>query len=74
MAAGTATITYTNNSGCSITQTVTVGAQPTITGPNAVCDGATITLTGSGTPAASNPWTSSNTAVATVSATGVVTG
>ncbi|PHR47421.1 MAG: hypothetical protein COA32_08355, partial [Fluviicola sp.] len=47
---------------------------PQITGSNSVCTGATITLTGGGTPAASNPWVSSNTSVATVDNSGVVTG
>ena len=54
--------------------TVTIDV-PTISGGNSVCVGQNLQLTGSGTPAASNPWTSSNTAVATVSAaTGLVTG
>ena len=35
--------------------------------------GSTIQLTGSGTPDATTPWTSSNTAVATISSSGVVT-
>src|SRR5438034_766850 len=72
VAPGTTTITYTDNNGCQKTQTVTVNALPTITGPTIVCIRSTITLVGSGTPAASNPWTSSNTSVATV-AGGVVT-
>ncbi|MGL4629762.1 MAG: Ig-like domain-containing protein [Leadbetterella sp.] len=70
---GTATITYTNNAGCSITRVITVNV-PSITGPTAVCIGSTITLTGSGTAATSVPWTSSSTTIATVSNTGVVTG
>jgi len=74
VAAGSVTITYTNNNGCSRTTTVTVNPLPTITGTTAVCVGSTTQLTGSGTPAASNPWTSSNTAIATVSNTGLVTG
>ncbi len=74
VAAGSVTITYTNNNGCSTTTTVTVNPLPTITGTTAVCVGSTTQLTGSGTPAASNPWTSSNTAIATVSNTGLVTG
>ncbi len=59
---GTTTITYTDNSGCTATATVTVTANPTLTG-GTVCVGKTITLTGSGTPATTNPYVSSNTAV-----------
>lgn len=47
---------------------------PQITGDNTVCVGSTIMLIGGGTPAASNPWTSSNPSVATVNNSGVVTG
>ncbi len=47
---------------------------PTITGTLSVCAGSTTQLSGSGTPAASNPWASSNTGVATVGNTGLVTG
>lgn len=47
---------------------------PTITGTNSVCESNTTQLTGSGTAAASNPWTSSNILVATVSSTGLVSG
>lgn len=48
--------------------------KPTVSGPTSVDAGYTITLTGSGTPHGSTPWASSNTAIATVSSTGVVTG
>ena len=54
--------------------TLTVNATPTISGTLSVCVGATVTLTGSGSPAASSPWTSSNTSYATVTSGGVVTG
>ncbi|NLH78304.1 MAG: hypothetical protein GX465_14835, partial [Acidobacteria bacterium] len=74
VSAGSSVITYTNSNGCSITATVTVFALPSITGTLTVCSGSTTQLTGSGTPAASNPWVSSNTAAATVSNTGLVTG
>ncbi len=74
VSAGTSQITYTNNSGCSVTATVTVSALPTITGPLTVCPGSTITLLGSGTPTAANPWVSGTPANATVNNTGVVTG
>ncbi|MFM7637635.1 MAG: Ig-like domain-containing protein, partial [Crocinitomicaceae bacterium] len=73
VAAGTATITYTNNNGCSSTLSVTVNANPTITGSTSLCVGGTSQLTGSGTAATSNAWVSSNTSVATVSNTGLVT-
>jgi gliding motility-associated-like protein len=53
---------------------VNVNAIPTITGvQNMTVGGSTLQLTGSGTPNANSPWTSSNTAVATISATGEVT-
>jgi gliding motility-associated-like protein len=53
---------------------VNVNAIPTITGAqNMTVGGSTLQLTGSGTPNANSPWTSSNTAVATISATGEVT-
>ncbi len=59
---------------CSSTTTLVVNPTPTITAPvTTLCAGATTTLTGSGTAHASTPWTSSNTSVATVSASGVVT-
>ncbi|WP_146819033.1 Ig-like domain-containing protein, partial [Flavobacterium noncentrifugens] len=71
---GTSIITYTNADGCKISQSITVNALPTITGTFAVCIGSTTTLTGSGTPATASPWVSANTAVATISNTGMVTG
>ncbi len=74
ISAGTALIIFTNSSNCKDTLTVTVNSLPTITGAANVCVGATITLTGSAAPSATNPWVSSNTGVATVSNTGVVTG
>jgi len=74
VSAGTANITYTNDDGCFRTVTVTINALPTISGTNVICVNRTTTLTGTGTPASTNPWTSSNTAVATVNASGVVSG
>ncbi len=74
VSAGTSIITYTNSNGCSTTATVTVKVTPTISGTLTVCAGSTTALTGLGTPAPTNPWASSNTSVATVSSTGVVTG
>ncbi|MFW0718229.1 beta strand repeat-containing protein [Pedobacter sp. N23S346] len=74
IAAGSAVITYTNNNGCTRQVTITVNALPTITGTTQACVGNTTQLTGSGTPASTNPWVSSNTAIATVNNTGLVTG
>ncbi|GAA4339092.1 hypothetical protein GCM10023184_35970 [Flaviaesturariibacter amylovorans] len=78
VSAGTATITYSvlSAEGCtaSVSTIVTVtaaGALGPILGGGPLCSGATTTLT-HGTPGGT--WSSSNTAVATVSATGVVTG
>src|SRR6056300_1580903 len=53
--------------------TVTVNTLPTISGTTTVCVDATTDLDGSGTPASSNPWTSSSTGVATIDDDGVVT-
>ena len=68
---GTATISY-DISGCAVTAVVTVNTQPAaISGNPAVCLGLTTQLsdaTGGGV------WTSVNTGVATVDATGLVTG
>ncbi|ERJ60163.1 T9SS C-terminal target domain-containing protein, partial [Sphingobacterium paucimobilis] len=66
----------TNGSGCStvVTKDVTVNALPVvsaITGSNSVCIGSTVAL--SSTPTG-GVWSSSNTSVATVSTSGVVTG
>ena len=67
-------ITYTNSAGCTKTATVTVSAAPTITGTLTVCIGSTTQLTGTAIAATSTPWVSATTTVATVSATGLVTG
>ncbi|WP_051364373.1 Ig-like domain-containing protein, partial [Flavobacterium limnosediminis] len=74
LTAGTTTITYTNNNGCLVTATVTINAIPTISGTLTTCIGATTQLTGTGTPATSNAWTTSNASVATIDAAGLVTG
>jgi hypothetical protein len=63
-----------NTNGCTITAVVTINALPTITGTLTACVGATTQLTGSATAHATTPWASSNTGVATVSNTGLVTG
>lgn len=76
--AGTADIIYTltNGNGCTGTlqQTITVNAMPTVaatTGPSSVFVGDNISLSNA---TAGGVWSSSNTAVATVSTTGTVTG
>ncbi|MNJ98988.1 Calx-beta domain protein [compost metagenome] len=76
--AGTAAIIYTvtNGNGCvgTLQQTLTVNAMPTVAataGPSSVFAGDNITLTNA---TAAGVWSSSNTAVATVDATGLVTG
>ena len=74
VSAGNSTITYTNSNGCIITAVVTVNSLPTINGTLSVCVAAQTQLTGSATPATINAWVSSNVAVATVDATGLVTG
>jgi hypothetical protein len=52
--------------------TVTVNPIPTVSGNTVLCPNTSSQLTGSGTAAAANPWTSSNPAFATVSNTGLV--
>lgn len=73
VAAGTSTITYTLGTGCSVNAEVSVNPLPaSISGGNvAICVDGTVTLsntTGSGT------WSSGASAVASVDASGVVTG
>jgi hypothetical protein len=69
---GNTTITYTNINGCIATQIITVNASPTISGNTVICPNTTSQLTGSGAPAGNNAWSSSNTGIATVSNTGLV--
>jgi len=73
--AGTATITYSiGGVGCYVTTIVSVNPLPdagTISGTNNVCEANTVTLTNTAT---GGTWSSSNTATATVSSSGVVTG
>jgi hypothetical protein len=71
----TYTLTGTNANGCANTDqvTVTVSPNPTLSGNTVICPNTTSQLTGTGTAAANNAWTSSNAAVATVSNTGLVT-
>ncbi|MEI6123092.1 MAG: Ig-like domain-containing protein [Bacteroidota bacterium] len=74
LTAGTSSITYTNNSGCSYTANITVNPLPTITGTLSVCVGSSTQLTGSGTAALANPWVSASPIVASVNTTGLVSG
>ena len=67
-------VAIAGSSGSIGTQTIEVVDTPIITGTFDVCVGLTTALTGSGTPNAIAPWTSSNTAVATVDVNGVVSG
>ena len=53
---------------------ITVNSSSVITGSNFVCINGTSQLSATYTPASSNPWSSSNTDVATVSDTGLVAG
>ena len=70
--AGTAVISYISAAGCSVTRIVTVsGAIGGITGATTLCTGATTALSCS---PAGGTWNSANTAVATVSSIGIVTG
>ena len=71
---GNVNITYTNNNGCQENVLITVYSIPTISGNTSLCVGLTSQLTGSGTSNANNPWVSSNTNVASVTANGLVTG
>ncbi len=73
MAAGTATISYVLNTGCSVSIAATVNPLPPgITGSGLLCAGTTTNLT-DGTPGGA--WTSGNTTVAIVaSGSGIVTG
>lgn len=72
ISAGTARVTFTlTSNGCPAFATVTVNPLPAaITGTAVVCVGATTNLTDIGGGA----WSSSNTSLATVTGTGVVTG
>ena len=70
-APGTATITYSLFSGCSVTKTITVNPLPGgIIGNYRICNGLTMTLSDS---AAGGVWSSSNPAIATIGpSTGLV--
>ena len=73
----TTTYTFTPSAGqCATTAqlSVAVNPNPTISGGTAVCSGGTLQLTGSGTAAANNAWSSASVAIAGISGTGLVTG
>jgi uncharacterized protein YjdB len=72
VSAGTTTITYTLATGCSRTAVASVNPLPAaITGTNTVCVGQTTALTSA---TAGGTWASSATGIATVNASGVVSG
>ncbi len=69
---GTALIAYTLGTGCAANVTMTVTPQPaSIIGNTIVCYGSTVTFSDA---VAGGTWATSNSAIATVSSTGVVTG
>ncbi len=76
-AAQTVSVNYTNSNSCTAASptvyNVTVNALPAITGTLDVCLGSNTQLTGSGTPAVTNPWVSATPGVAAVSPAGLVT-
>lgn len=67
---GTSTISYSTGS-CATSVVVTVSILPPITGDNTVCAGSTLPLSNA---VAGGTWSSNNTAIATVSPTGIVYG
>ena len=72
LSAGSTIVTYTLPTGCVATRTETVFASPLpITGSGAVCAGSTINLSNA---TAGGTWSSSNTAIASVGATGTLLG
>jgi len=68
---GSATITYTAATGCPITAIVTVNPISPIAGVTNVCTGLTTALSDAAT---GGTWASSNAGIATVDASGIVTG
>ena len=72
VASGTTVVSYSMGVGCTVTSPVTVNPLPAaISGLNHVCLGLTTVLSDA-TPGGN--WSSSNTAIATISTTGLVTG
>ncbi len=76
VALGSTTITYQDTNNCSVTKTLDVVTlvTPSISGNLTICSGSNSQLTGTETAMANNPWVSSNTGIATVSNTGLVSG
>ena len=71
ISAGTTNITYTLPTGCIATTVVTVNPISAVINVSAVCVGSTITLSDATT---GGSWSSNNTSIATVGATGLVAG
>lgn len=74
--AGVYSVAITNSNGCTGngSGTLTVNERPTISGLSTVCLDGTIELTGSGSAATNNAWTSDSPAIATVNSIGLVSG
>ncbi|WP_313806460.1 Ig-like domain-containing protein, partial [Flavobacterium sp.] len=73
----TTTYTFTPDTGqCASTTSmmITVNTLPVITGILTVCEGLTSTLVGSGIPALSDAWISSDTSIATIDTNGILSG
>lgn len=69
--AGTATISYILSTGCATSSVITVNATPSVSGSLSVCVGNSSSLTGS---ISGGTWASSNAAIASVDAAGLVSG
>jgi len=69
--AGTSTITYMLSTGCITTAVISVNPLPTISGSLSVCEGSVSSLTAS---VAGGTWLSASTAIATITAGGLVSG
>lgn len=73
VSAGTTIITYTDENSCTATQSITVLELPSLDDV-IVCEGATVPMISSGTAHATDPYISADPSIATVSATGEITG
>ncbi len=73
VAAGTSLITYMDDNTCTATATVTVNANPTLSGTLSACETGTTSLSGTNTANLTTPWVSATTAVATIDNAGLVT-
>jgi len=72
VSAGFAPVTYQMPTGCQVTALATVNALPApITGDNSICEGSSSTLSNS---SAGGTWVSTNPTVASINASGTVTG